>query len=360
MSFTPKFTVTAPILADIAEIERARGFLQGANLPASWLKNLRREATFSEAHHTTHIEGTQLNFAQTKKILSGRKVSDADQDDVQEVKNYRDALRVKNNHLAKGRIIDEDFIKNIHRELVKEVRENQAQPGLYRLVQNYIWSEREQRVVYTPPPFEDVPKMMREFVDWINSESQIHPVIKSGIIQFQFVYIHPFVDGNGRVSRLLCSFHLDKTGYDFKKLFSISEYYDEDREKFYSAIRSVKKNNLDLSYWLEYFVAGILAQLTITMASVKHLTNKEHIVRSHNLSANHAVILDHLLAEGHLQSENFPALCRQIGRLRKTNSAPISIRSLQRYLRELVDKKILCFKGVTNNRKYYLNDRLVT
>ena len=97
---------------------------------------------------------------------------------------------------------------------------------------------------------------MTDFVEWINKESKIHPVLKSGIIQFQFVHIHPFVDGNGRTSRLLCALYLYKSDYDFKKLFSISEYYDKDRRSFYQAIQSVRKNNMDMTCWLEYFVKG--------------------------------------------------------------------------------------------------------
>ena len=79
-------------------------------------------------------------------------------------------------------------------------------------------------------------------MEWINQDSEIHPVLKSGIIQFQFVHIHLFVDGNGRTSRLLCAFYFYKSGYDFKRFFSISEYCDKDRQNFYKAIRSMEQN----------------------------------------------------------------------------------------------------------------------
>ena len=82
--------------------------------------------------------------------------------------------------------------------------------------------------IYTPPPTEDVPVLMRELV-WLNRPSDIHPVIVSGLAQFQLVHIHPFLDGNGRTSRLstLC---LYRAGYDFKRLFTLSEYYDRDSD----------------------------------------------------------------------------------------------------------------------------------
>ena len=91
--------------------------------------------------------------------------------------------------------------------------------------------------MYTPPPAHDVPILMRELVDWLNRERDIHPVLVSGIAQFQLVHIHPFLDGNGRASRLLSTLCLYRAGYDFKRLFTISEYYDRDRTAFYRAIQ---------------------------------------------------------------------------------------------------------------------------
>ena len=115
------------------------------------------------------------------------------------------------------------------------------------------------------------------------------------IIQFQFVHIHPFVDGNGRTSRLLCALYLYKSDYDFKKLFSISEYYDKDRRSFYQAIQSVRKNNMDMTCWLEYFVKGFLFQMREVMDQGKKVILKDTLVQDHNLSKRQAVILEHIL-----------------------------------------------------------------
>ncbi len=97
---------------------------------------------------------------------------------------------------------------------------------------------------------------MTELVHWLNNERTIHPVLISGIAQFQLVHIHPFLDGNGRTSRLLSTLCLYRNGYDFKRLFSISEYYDRDRSAFYQAIQQVREHNMDLTGWLEYFIEG--------------------------------------------------------------------------------------------------------
>lgn len=81
----------------------------------------------------------------------------------------------------------------------------------------------------------------------------MHPVLVAGIAQFQLVHIHPFVDGNGRTSRLLSTLSLYRAGYDFKRLFTISEYYDRDRAAFYAALQGVRRADMDLTGGLEYF-----------------------------------------------------------------------------------------------------------
>ena len=259
--FNPKFQITHPLLNNLMKIEELKGFLKASHLSNQWIKKMSQNALLLETHHTTHIEGTQLTLDQSKKILAGKKVPNADKHDIKEVLNYRDAFHLVSKYLKTKSHIDESMIKNIHKELVKGVRGGQANPGLYRDRQNYIVNVATRKIIYTPPKPKQVPTLMKEFVEWINQESDMHPVLKSGIIQFQFVHIHPFLDGNGRTSRLLCTFHLYKSGYDFKRLFSISEYYDKDRRNFYKAIQSVRENDMDMTGWLEYFVQSFLFQM---------------------------------------------------------------------------------------------------
>ena len=92
-----------------------------------------------------------------------------------------------------------------------------GQPGRYRTIQNYVGNSRTREVIYTPPPPADVAPLMRELVEWLRTDTSIHPVLGAGIAQFQLVHIHPFVDGNGRTSRLLSTLCLYRSGYDFKR-----------------------------------------------------------------------------------------------------------------------------------------------
>ncbi|KAF0125133.1 MAG: hypothetical protein FD189_1839 [Elusimicrobia bacterium] len=261
MKFAPKFTITNTITAGLAKIERARGFLDAARLSKDWITEMQNRALVLEAHHTTHIEGTQLTLEQSRKLLSGKKVPGADPDDTRELLNYRDAFELVAGYLDSGDPITEGLIREIHKRLVKGVRGEKAAPGAYRKVQNYVVNSKTGRIIHTPPAPDAVPGMMAELAAWLRSEHGVNPVLESGIAQFQLVHIHPFVDGNGRTSRLLSTLCLYRKGYDFKRLFTISEYYDRNRASFYGALQSVRETGMDITCWLEYFVEALATQM---------------------------------------------------------------------------------------------------
>ena len=349
--FSPKFKITRSILNHLMEIERARGFLKAENLSNQWIKKMSRNAFLLETHHTTHIEGTQLTLEQSKKILAGKKIPGANKEDIKEVINYRDAFNLVSNHLKSKKGITETLIKDIHRELVKDVRGGSAKPGSYRKIQNYIGNVVTGEIIYTPPKPKEVPTLMKDFVSWINQKSDIHPVLKSGIIQFQFVHIHPFVDGNGRTSRLLCTAYLYGEDYDFKKLFSISQYYDKNRRAFYDAIQSVRNNNMDMTGWLEYFVKGFLFQMNEVMDIGKKVILKDALIQNHDLSKRQGVIIEHILENGRLSPKDFETLIVQIEKIDKTKTTR---RTLQRDLKDMIDKKIIKTEGSTHQIFYCL------
>ncbi|MCZ0932741.1 MAG: Fic family protein [Oligoflexia bacterium] len=357
-NFSPKFKITRSILNQLMEIEQARGFLKAAHLSNQWIKNMSKNAFLLETHHTTHIEGTQLTFEQSRKILAGQKVSGLNKEDIKEVKNYRDAFNLVSKHLKEQKSITEALIKAIHKELVKGVRGGSAKPGSYRKIQNYVGNAVTKEIIYTPPKPKEVPALMKDFVRWINQKSDIHPVLKSGIIQFQFVHIHPFVDGNGRTSRLLCTAYLYKEDYDFKKLFSISQYYDKDRKNFYEAIQAVRNNNMDMTVWLEYFIKGFLFQMNEVMDIGKKVILKDALIQNHSLSKRQGIILEYILENGKLLPKDFDKLLTQFEKLDKNlkrkTSGKMTKRTLQRDLKDMIDKKIIETKGKTNQKIYRL------
>ena len=243
--FQPKFVITNGIASGLTMIERARGFLEAAELSDDWIRSMSDRALVLEAHHTTHIEGTELTLDQAIRLLAGEDVPNVDPNDVRELLNYRRAFDFVSKYLDSGEDITEELILEIHKRLVEGVRGGTATPGKYRNVQNYVVNSATGDIIYTPPPPEDVPGMMETLIEWLNREKETHPVLASGVAQFQLVHVHPFRDGNGRTSRLLSTLCLYRAGYDFKRLFTISEYYDRDRSTFYSAIQNVREQDMD-------------------------------------------------------------------------------------------------------------------
>ena len=216
---------------------------------------------------------------------------------------------------------------------------------------NYVVNSVTGAVAYTPPAAYDVPILMRELIDWLTRERDVHPVLVSGIAQFQLVHIHPFLDGNGRTSRLLSTLCLYKAGYDFKRLFAISEYYDRDPAAFYQAIQGVREHDMDLTGWLEFFTAGLAAQLDEVKVRGERTIRRDAMVRQYGLSDRQAVALGHIMEHGRIAIQDYEGLCLETNR-----------RTLQRDLKALVEKGLIVEAGTaqTDPTRYYrLADGLV-
>lgn len=334
--FNPQFTITNGITRDLTAIERARGFLEAAALSEDWIRRMSQRALLLEAHHTTHIEGTQLTIEQSARVWQGDVVEGADADDVRELLNYRAAFELVTGHLQSGAPLTEAVIRELHRKLVDGVRGGQGEPGAYRRIQNYVANSRTGEVVYTPPPAEAVPELMHQFIDWLRAETAIHPVLVAGIAQFQLVHIHPFVDGNGRTSRILSTLCLYRAGYDFKRLFTISEYYDRDRAAFYEAIQSVRRQQMDLTGWLEFFTTGLTTQLAEVKSRGEAAIRTDLLAKSHRLNPRQAAVLEHLLTNQRLSIGEFEQLFPAANR-----------RSLQRDLKGLLEKGLILQSGTS-------------
>jgi len=344
--FRPKFNITHHITNGLTRIERARGFLEAATLSEDWIRVMGERALVLEAHHTTHIEGTRLTLEQAERLWAGKKVPGANPDDVRELLNYRKAFDLVAEYLNSGGPITEGMIREIHKRLVEGVRGGQAGPGEYRHKQNYVVNSATGEVIYMPPSAQDVPPMMAEFVGWLNSEKEIHPVLVSGIAQFQLVHIHPFLDGNERVSRLLSTLYLYRAGYDFKRLFTISEFYDRDRASFYGALQSVRERAMDMTGWLEYFVEGLATQLHEVTKKGEQAILSDVIVKKHKLNRRQAKAIGFLLENGSLTIRDYEKLYPAVNR-----------RTLQRDLKHMIQVSVLFTEGSTHQLVYRLRER---
>ena len=234
--------------------------------------------------------------------------------------------------LGKDEPITECLIRELHKVTVKGVRGEQADPGNYRRIQNYVVNSITREIIYTPPLPLDVPRLMREFTEWINLTEDFSPILTAGIAQFQFVHIHPFLDGNGRTARLLSTLILYKTGYDFKRLFTISEYYDNNRPAYYKAIQSVRENNMDMTDWLEYFVKGLRSQMKGIRHKGKQLIKQDvtlQKIKKIGLNKRQEKAIKSLLVKGLINVNEYQKVASCIRR------------TAQRDLDELVRKKVI-------------------
>ncbi|HUG52383.1 MAG TPA: Fic family protein [Vicinamibacteria bacterium] len=328
--FTPRFTITNEIAAALTAIERARGFLEAAALSEQWIERMSQRALLLEAHHTTHIEGTQLTLDEAARVWAGEHLPGANRDDVRELLNYREAFALVSDYLGSGEPITEGLVREIHKRLVSGVREGAAQPGSYRTIQNLVANSRTGEVIYTPPPPEQVAPLMRELVEWLRAEHGTHPVLVAGVAQFQLVHIHPFVDGNGRTSRLLSTLCLYRSGYDFKRLFTLSEYYDRDRGAFYAALQAVRAQGMDLTGWLEFFVRGLAQQLEEVKDRGTAVIKADVDAKAHGLGVRQAAVLAAIHQAGSISLAGIEPLFPEVSR-----------RSLQRDLKALLDKGLI-------------------
>jgi Fic family protein len=259
--FEPRFTINNAIVAGLTRIERAVGFMSAARLSDDWIRDMQANALTLEAHHTTHIEGTQLTLEQATQLLAGQTIPEANPDDVRELLNYRSAFELVAGCIGSVEPMSEALIREIHKRLVTDVRGDSATPGQYRLGQNLIVDSVTRETVYTPPPAHEVEPLMTDLVAWLNADTGINTVLVSGIAQFQLVHIHPFIDGNGRTARLLAMLVMYRGNYDFKRLFTMSEFYDRDRSAYYAALQRVREHDMDMTGWLEYYVGGLATQM---------------------------------------------------------------------------------------------------
>ena len=240
-----------------------REIIEHSPLIPKWELKLKKEARVHNAHSSTSIEGNRLTLEQVKALSEHREVIAAAKDK-QEVINYLQALDAIP-HYAK-RQVDTKLFLTIHKTITKATLKDAKDCGALRKRQVFVGrrifdgTQFREIVEYTPPNSKDVPQLVEGFLDWINSPEakKINPVILAGIAHYEVAKIHPFIDGNGRTARLLATLLLYKSGFDHRRFFALDDYYDEDRDSYYTALKTVEKNKGDLTKWLEYFTEGVL------------------------------------------------------------------------------------------------------
>ena len=207
-----------------------------------------------EAITSSRIEGTQTNIEEALQKIEN--IVPEKRNDWEEVQNYIQAMNQAIESLTQlplsGRLL-----KETHRILLQGVRGAKKLPGEFRSSQNWIGGASLKSAVFIPPQHNDIPDLMADLERFLNDQSRPTPdLIKIGIAHYQFETIHPFLDGNGRIGRLLITLYLVSTGLLVKPSLYLSAFFEEHRQLYYDNLSRARTHN-DLTQWLKFFLEGI-------------------------------------------------------------------------------------------------------
>ena len=235
------------------QIAALRERILAATVEVPWIPALQKDTRTRNTHSSTAIEGNPLTLDQVRAVEEGWEIPAVTTRAKREVVNYFAGLRFVEKHAAKKLLTHEDILR-LHKIIASNVME-QGTAGRYRTMTVRVGR-------YMPPPPGDVSGLMFELLTWWNEESaRLSPVLSSAIVHYRFEAIHPFADGNGRLGRALALWELYRRGFDTHHIFSVDEFYWENRPRYYAELEAVRREGEDLSGWLEYAAEGL--QLTL-------------------------------------------------------------------------------------------------
>ncbi len=263
MPFTPKYQITPALLSQVEQVAALRERILAAAVQVPWIPALQKDSRIRNAHSSTAIEGNPLTLEQVRAIEEGRDIPATAPRARREVANYFAGLRFVEKN-AQVSAITHTHILKLHRILAEEVMD-QGTAGEYRTIRVKVGG-------YVAPPPEKVEPMMSDLLDWWNKHEKISPILSSAIVHHQVEIIHPFADGNGRAGRMLALWELYRRGFDNHHIFSIDEFYWEDRPRYYAALDNVRQEEGDLTSWLEYSAEGLRVTLEKVWSRIQKLT----------------------------------------------------------------------------------------
>lgn len=344
--FKPVYTISDGIVNQLSQIAEIKAMVERSGLLPAREAFLKRAAVIKMAHTSTSIEGNQLQEYQVKELAEGKKVR-AEADQIREVENYLVALREIDNLADTGQPLDKNLILKIHKMVVTGLIDGEK-AGVFRQGPVYIVNvlpKGDEELAYTPPKSEEVPGLLTHLLDWLLNNSQIHPVIRAGIFHYQFETIHPFTDGNGRTGRLLTLLHLYQSGWDFKKVLVLEDYYNRDRKKYYQSLQTgdtyQSRQGADLTNWLNYYVNGFRDEAERVRDQILNLATIGDINSTRNVLDNDELkIVDFVITMGRITSEDVVDILK------------VPKRTAQSKLKRLEDIKVLEKQGAGPSTYY--------
>lgn len=337
--FEPQFKYTDKIVKYIAQIASAKEIISNAKIIPLYDTKLKQDALIKSSHYSTSIEGNPLNLEEVKTLINNNQKPTTKAE--QEVLNYFNVLNNLNKYSDK--IITKNTILSVHKDLTKDLLKNPEYEGKFRDTRVFIGNLHTKKINYIPPDAYKVPGLIDELLDWLNnSTDEMYPVIIAGILHYELVRIHPFVDGNGRTSRLMATLILSIHKFNIDNYFTLDEYYNQDRQAYVDALKSADKNH-DLTNWLEYFCQGVLYSIYKVKSEVLKL---DQITSKYNntieLTPNEISVLTLLEEKKHIQNKDIQEMLN------------ISPQASYKLIRKLKNKELIKSTGKGRNTEYNL------
>ena len=259
-----KYSLSKKLLENISSIERLYGQLESQVVPKELLLNLEKHNLVKSSFSSNSIEGNPLSQEEVTNLILGDRVP-ANRDE-KEIRNYFDILKQIGKEYDTLGI---ETILKIHKQLLEGVEDEIGGEIRNRKVVVGNPTQDGSIVIKHEPPKhtrKEIVELLEELIKWTNTSEEL-PILKAGIYHHEFVYIHPFVDGNGRVCRLTTTLLLDKLGYKINKYFILDDYYDIDRIMYSDSLHSADSG--DKTEWLEYFTDGVKYSLQSALAKIE-------------------------------------------------------------------------------------------
>lgn len=334
----PKFSLTTKLLTDITTIERLYGQIEAMKIPKKLELHLERHNLVKSSYASNKIEGNPLTLPEvTNLLLDDRMPVNRDE---KEVKNYFDILSDMDKHTGE---INLTTTTTFHKRLMQgvdksagEIRNTMVVIGKYNTEKGNVSLK-----VKHEPPFHkktEIIMELQELYDWQRNESSLPVVIKAGIFHHQFVYIHPFEDGNGRVCRLLTALIFINNNYRINKYFVLDDYYDVDKHEYSDNLHSA--DNGDKTLWLEYFAEGVKYSLQSAISRVKNSLDSLSV--EEKPSPRERQVLD------------FIRIHREVTSADIAKNLKVTRQQAHNLLKGLLEKGLIDKKGSTKSSYYFI------
>ena len=308
MNFSPKYTITNRLLAQIKRINTLVNELNSKRFPNVILLELERNAQEVSSFASTNIEGNPLPLTEVKKILKSNPLHIRESE--KEVLNYNQALQDLNKLLKEKKVkISLGLILKIQKQVLAGLLPA-FEAGNLREKPVVVRDPKTGKIVYLPPDVKDVQTLMENLLSFVNTNrNSIDPLILAGIFHKQMVIIHPFMDGNGRTTRLATKVLLAEMGLNTFNLFSFENYYNKNVTRYFQTVGEYGNyyelvDKIDFTIWLEYFTEGVIDELL----RVQKLLPKTMLNPQTKLQPYHLKILEFIRKKGVISDRDYKKL----------------------------------------------------